>query len=81
MPRTLLAVLAHPDDELLIAGSLLAQRARQDRVVILYLTRGEATGAFGSRRVIRSSPSRLSTAATVERGIDRRRAIWAAARH
>jgi len=48
VPRTLLAVLAHPDDELLIAGSLLAQRARQDRVVILYLTRGEATGAFGS---------------------------------
>jgi LmbE family N-acetylglucosaminyl deacetylase len=26
----------------------MAQRARGDRVVILYLTRGEATGAFGS---------------------------------
>jgi LmbE family N-acetylglucosaminyl deacetylase len=49
MQRTLLAILAHPDDELLIAGSLLAQRKRGDRVVILYLTRGEATGAFGSK--------------------------------
>jgi len=45
--RTLLAVLAHPDDELLVAGTLLAQRARGDRVVILYLTQGEATDAFG----------------------------------
>ena len=48
MTRTLLAILAHPDDELLAAGSLLAQRALGDRVVVLYLTRGEATGAFGS---------------------------------
>jgi LmbE family N-acetylglucosaminyl deacetylase len=46
-PRTLLAVLAHPDDELTVAGTLLAQRARGDRVVVLYLTRGESTGAFG----------------------------------
>ncbi len=45
--RTLLAVLAHPDDELMAAGTLLAQRAQGDRVVLLYLTRGEATGAFG----------------------------------
>lgn len=45
--RTLLAVLAHPDDELTVAGTLLAQRARGDRVVVLYLTRGEATDAFG----------------------------------
>lgn len=46
--RTLLAVFAHPDDELGAAGSLLAQRARGDRVVLLYLTRGETTGAFGT---------------------------------
>lgn len=45
--RTLLAVLAHPDDELTVAGTLLAQRARGDRVVVLYLTRGESTEAFG----------------------------------
>lgn len=46
-PSTLVAVLAHPDDEVAVAGTLLAQRAAGDRVVILYLTRGEATGAFG----------------------------------
>lgn len=46
-PRTLLAVFAHPDDEVLAAGTLAAQRARGDRVVVLFLTRGEATEAFG----------------------------------
>lgn len=45
--RTLLAVFAHPDDELGVAGTLLAQRDRGDRIVLLYLTRGEATSAFG----------------------------------
>jgi LmbE family N-acetylglucosaminyl deacetylase len=46
--KTLLAVLAHPDDEVNAAGSILAQRARGDRVVILWLTRGEMTEAFGA---------------------------------
>ena len=45
--RTLLVAVAHPDDELGAAGSILAQRARGDRVVILWLTRGEMTEAFG----------------------------------
>ena len=45
---TLLAVLAHPDDEVLCAGTLLAQRAAGSRVVVLWLTRGEMTDAFGS---------------------------------
>lgn len=45
--ETLLVGLAHPDDELGIAGSILAQRARGDRVVIVWLTRGEMTEAFG----------------------------------
>ena len=45
--RTLLAGLAHPDDELGMAGTLLAQRAQGDRVVIVWLTRGEMTEAFG----------------------------------
>lgn len=44
---TLLAVLAHPDDEVGVAGTLLAQRARGDRVVVLWLTRGEMTEALG----------------------------------
>lgn len=39
--------LAHPDDEVGVAGTLLAQRARGDRVVIVWLTRGEMTEAFG----------------------------------
>jgi N-acetylglucosamine malate deacetylase 1 len=45
--QTLLVGLAHPDDEVGCAGAILAQRARGDRVVILWLTRGEKTEAFG----------------------------------
>lgn len=45
--QTLLAIFAHPDDEVGAAGTLLAQRARGDRVVLLWLTRGEMTEAFG----------------------------------
>lgn len=45
--ETLLVGLAHPDDEVGVAGTLVAQRARGDRVVIVWLTRGEMTEAFG----------------------------------
>ena len=45
--ETLLVGLAHPDDEVGVAGTILAQRARGDRVVIVWLTRGEMTEAFG----------------------------------
>lgn len=45
--HTLLVGLAHPDDELGVAGTILAQRARGDRVVVVWLTRGEQTEAFG----------------------------------
>jgi N-acetylglucosamine malate deacetylase 1 len=45
--QTLLIGLAHPDDELGAAGTILAQRARGDRVVIIWLTPGEQTEAFG----------------------------------
>ncbi len=47
--QTLLVGLAHPDDEVGVAGTILAQRARGDRVVIVWLTRGEMTEAFGPR--------------------------------
>ncbi len=50
-PRTLLVALAHPDDELGSAGTILAQRALGDRVVILWLTRGEMTDALGEASV------------------------------
>lgn len=46
-PSTLLVVLSHPDDELGCAGAIAAQVARGDRVVLLWLTRGEMTEAFG----------------------------------
>lgn len=45
--ETLLVGLAHPDDELGVAGTILAQRARGDRVVVVWLTRGQMTEAFG----------------------------------
>ena len=45
--ETLLVGLAHPDDEVGAAGTILAQRARGDRVVIAWLTRGQMTEAFG----------------------------------
>ena len=45
--RTLLVGFAHPDDEVGAAGTILAQRARGDRVVLVWLTRGEMTEAFG----------------------------------
>lgn len=46
--RTLLVALAHPDDEVSVAGTMLAQRERGDRVVLVWLTRGEMTEAFGA---------------------------------
>lgn len=45
--ETLLVGLAHPDDELGAAGTIMAQRARGDRVVIVWLSAGEMTEAFG----------------------------------
>jgi N-acetylglucosamine malate deacetylase 1 len=45
--NTLLVGLAHPDDELGVAGTILAQRARGDRVVLVWLSRGEMTEAMG----------------------------------
>ena len=47
--QTLLVGLAHPDDEVGVAGTILAQVARGDRVVLVWLTRGEMTEAFGGR--------------------------------
>ncbi|HET6763527.1 MAG TPA: PIG-L family deacetylase [Longimicrobiaceae bacterium] len=46
--RTLLVGMAHPDDEVGAAGTILAQKARGDRVVLVWLTRGEMTEAFGA---------------------------------
>ncbi len=45
--RTLLVGLSHPDDEVGCAGTIAAQVARGDRVVLLWLTRGSMTEALG----------------------------------
>lgn len=45
--RTLLVALAHPDDEVGAVSAILAQKARGDRVVVMWLTRGEMTEALG----------------------------------
>lgn len=45
--RTLLAVLAHPDDEVAAAGTLAAQRARGDEVHVAWLTDGRMVSTMG----------------------------------
>jgi len=45
--KTLLVGMAHPDDEVGAAGTIAAQVARGDRVVVVWLTKGEMTQAFG----------------------------------
>ena len=47
MSQTLLVALAHPDDEVGCAGTIAAHRAAGDRVVMLFLTRGEMTESLG----------------------------------
>ena len=46
--QTLLVALAHPDDEVGMVAAMQAQRARGDRVVLVWLTRGEMTEALGA---------------------------------
>lgn len=45
--KTLLAALAHPDDEIGCAGTLAVHAAAGHRVVMLFLTRGEMTESLG----------------------------------
>lgn len=45
--RTILIALTHPDDEVGCAGTVAAHRAVGDRVVLLWLTRGEMTEIYG----------------------------------
>jgi N-acetylglucosamine malate deacetylase 1 len=48
--KTLLVALSHPDDEMGCAGSIAAHAAGGDRVVMLFLTRGEMTQSMGPLR-------------------------------
>ncbi len=45
--RTLLVALSHPDDEMGCAGTMATHVAAGDRVVLLWLTRGEMTEIYG----------------------------------
>lgn len=45
--RTLLVALSHPDDEVGCAGTIAAHTTAGDRVVLLWLTRGEMTEIYG----------------------------------
>lgn len=44
---TVLVGLSHPDDEMGCVGTIAAHRARGDRVILLWLTRGEMTDIYG----------------------------------
>jgi LmbE family N-acetylglucosaminyl deacetylase len=43
---TVLVALSHPDDEVGCAGTIAAHAAAGDRVVLLWVTRGEMSGAY-----------------------------------
>lgn len=45
--KTVLVALTHPDDEVGCAGTIAAHAAAGDRVVLLWLTRGEMTEIYG----------------------------------
>lgn len=49
--KTVLVGLTHPDDEVGCAGTVAAHRAAGDRVVLLWLTRGEMTEIYGDLEV------------------------------
>ncbi|MDO8911585.1 MAG: PIG-L family deacetylase [Phenylobacterium sp.] len=49
-PRTVLAIWAHPDDEITSAGTLAAMARDGAQVILIYLTRGEAARDTGYGR-------------------------------
>jgi len=46
-PMNLMAVFAHPDDEIGAAGTLALHARRGDRVLLVWMTRGELASQFG----------------------------------
>jgi len=68
--RTLLVALAHPDDEVTVAGTIRAHRERGDRVVVAWLTRGEMTEAFGDLPVEEVGRRRVEMSAEAGRILD-----------
>jgi N-acetylglucosamine malate deacetylase 1 len=67
---TLLVILSHPDDEVGCTGTIAAHRARGDRVVLLFLTRGEMTEALGPLTAEEVATRRVEHATEVARMLD-----------
>jgi N-acetylglucosamine malate deacetylase 1 len=63
--RTILGAFAHPDDEMGCVGTLAAHRAAGDRVVLLFLTRGEMTESLGALTAEQIARTRAAHAAQV----------------
>lgn len=57
--KTILVALTHPDDEVGCAGTIAAHRSVGDRVVLLWLTRGEMTEIYGSLSTARVAEKRM----------------------
>jgi N-acetylglucosamine malate deacetylase 1 len=68
--RTLLVALSHPDDEVGCVGTIMAHRARGDRVVLLWLSRGEMTGVFGPLPLEEVARRRVEYGEEVARRLD-----------
>lgn len=58
--KTLLVALTHPDDEVGCAGTVAVHRAAGDRVVLLWLTRGEMTDIYGDLTVEEVTERRIA---------------------
>lgn len=56
---TILVALTHPDDEVGCAGTVAAHRSAGDRVVLLWLTRGEMTEIYGRLSVDQVAAKRM----------------------
>lgn len=68
--KTLLVALTHPDDEVGCAGTIAAHRAAGDRVVLLWLTRGEMTEAYGDLTLEEVAERRIEQGSTAARILD-----------
>jgi len=67
---TLLVAMSHPDDEVGCAGTIAVHRARGDRVVLLFLTRGEMTESLGPLTAEEVAARRIEHAHEVGRMLD-----------
>lgn len=68
--KTLLVALTHPDDEVGCAGTVAAHRAAGDRVVLLWLTRGEMTEVYGDLGVGEVAERRIEQGERAARILD-----------